>query len=166
MTIRFHGADEVPYGCFSNFSPHGVDLGGTHWPTVEHWYQAQKFPGSRYAERIRRADSPLRAADLGRDPATAPRRDWLRVRDEVMRRGVEAKFRAHEDIRTVLLSTGGEQLVEDTFADDYWGCGRNGTGRNMLGRILMRTRSRLAAEQAAAPGRRGRNSDAAVRLRG
>ena len=36
MTIRFHGADEVPYGCFSNFSPHGFELAGSFWPTVEH----------------------------------------------------------------------------------------------------------------------------------
>ncbi|MGW6992326.1 hypothetical protein [Streptomyces sp. NPDC054946] len=26
MTIYFYGTEEVPYGCFSNFSAHGVDL--------------------------------------------------------------------------------------------------------------------------------------------
>ena len=47
MTIYFYGADEVPYGCFSNFSDHGFDLDGVWWPTSEHYFQAQKFAGTR-----------------------------------------------------------------------------------------------------------------------
>ncbi|MFB7667520.1 NADAR family protein [Kitasatospora sp. NPDC056138] len=145
MTIYFYGADEVPYGCFSNFSAHGFDLDGHWWPTSEHFFQAQKFAGTRRAETIRRARTPLRAAELGRDPSGPLRRDWDRVRDDVMRRAVLAKFGAHADIRAVLLSTGDEELVEDTGTDHYWGRGRTGTGKNMLGRILMRTRGRLRA---------------------
>ncbi len=42
MTILFFvAADE--YGDFSNFSRHGVELDGRYWPTVEHYFQAQKF---------------------------------------------------------------------------------------------------------------------------
>src|SRR5690242_987105 len=33
MTIYFHGADEIPYGCFSNFSGHGFNLDGSWWTT-------------------------------------------------------------------------------------------------------------------------------------
>ncbi|KJS62134.1 NADAR family protein [Streptomyces rubellomurinus] len=143
MTIYFYGADEVPYGCFSNFSAHEVELDGLLWPTSEHYYQAQKFLGTRQAELIRRAGTPLRAAELGRDSSKPLRRDWERVKDDVMRRAVGAKFRAHDDIREILLATGDEEIVEDTSTDHYWGRGRTGTGRNMLGRILMRTRSQL-----------------------
>ncbi|MEU9132773.1 NADAR family protein [Kitasatospora sp. NPDC048540] len=145
MPIYFYGADEPPYGCFSNFSPHGFELDGLWWPTSEHYFQAQKFAGTRHAETVRRAGTPLRAAELGRDPARGLRRDWERVKDEAMRRAVEAKFRAHPDLRAVLLATGDQELVEDTGTDHYWGRGRTGTGRNMLGRILMRTRTRLRA---------------------
>jgi ribA/ribD-fused uncharacterized protein len=152
MTIYFYGADEVPYGCFSNFSAHAVELDGHLWPTSEHYFQAQKFVGTRHADLIRRARTPLRAAELGRDSTKPLRRDWDRVRDDVMRRVVEAKFRAHDDIRAVLLSTTDEVIVEDTTSDHYWGRGRSGTGANKLGRILMRTRRRLAAE---VPGLRG-----------
>ncbi|WP_433553452.1 NADAR family protein [Micromonospora zamorensis] len=67
MTIYFYGADEVPYGCFSNFSGHGFDLDGHWWTTSEHYFQAQKFPGTRHAELIRRTATPLRATELGRD---------------------------------------------------------------------------------------------------
>ncbi|MEU2394469.1 NADAR family protein [Streptomyces sp. NPDC007369] len=145
MTIYFYGADEVPYGCFSNFSAHGVDLDGHWWPTVEHYFQAQKFLGTRHAHVIRQASTPLQAAKRGRDRSKPLRRDWERVKDDVMRRAVDAKFRTHADIREILLATGDEEIVEDTTSDHYWGRGRTGTGKNMLGRILMRTRTRLRA---------------------
>lgn len=146
MTIYFYGADEVPHGCFSNFSDHGLDLDGYWWPASEHYFQAQKFIGTRHADLIRRARTPLRAAELGRDPSKPMRRDWERAKDDVMRRAVAAKFLTHADIRGILLSTGDEEIVEDTTADHYWGRGRTGSGKNMLGRILMRTRGRLRVE--------------------
>ncbi len=145
VTIFFYGADDVPYGCFSNFSPHGFVADDLHWPTSEHYFQAQKFAGAAQADRIRRAPSALVAAELGRTRSRPLRRDWEKVKDEVMRRAVHEKFRQNEEIRAVLLATGQEQLVEDTSTDHYWGRGSTGTGRNMLGRILMRTRTRLAA---------------------
>ncbi|MEU6167159.1 NADAR family protein [Streptomyces tanashiensis] len=100
---------------------------------------------------MRRARTPLRAAELGRDASRPLRRDWERVKDDVMRRAVATKFRAHADIRDALLSTGDEGIVEDTTTDHYWGRGRTGNGKNMLGRILVRTRSQLRAELAEAP---------------
>ncbi|MFK0257455.1 NADAR family protein [Streptomyces sp. NPDC090445] len=145
MTIYFYGADEVPYGCFSNFSAHGVELDGHWWPTTEHYFQAQKFLGTPHVHVIRQASTPLRAAERGRDRSKPLRRDWERVKDDVMRRAVDAKFRTHADIREILLATGDEEIVEDTASDHYWGRGRTGTGKNMLGRILMRTRTRLRA---------------------
>ena len=141
MTIYFYGADEVPYGCFSNFSDHGFDLDGLWWPTSEHYFQAQKFTGTRHAELVRRARTPLRAAELGRDASKPLRRDWERVKDDVMRRAVATKFRTHGDICEVLLSTGDAKLVEHTDNDRYWGDGGDGKGRNMLGQLLMRVRT-------------------------
>ncbi len=155
MTIYFYGADEVPYGCFSNFSAHGFDLDGHSWPTAEHYFQAQKFVGTRHADLVRRASTPLRAAELGRDRARPLRRDWDRVKDDVMRRAVADKFITHADIRAVLLATGDAVIVEDTGSDHYWGRGRNGNGKNMLGRILMSTRTRLRADFAQETGTAG-----------
>ncbi|MDH6125834.1 ribA/ribD-fused uncharacterized protein [Kitasatospora sp. GP82] len=73
-----------------------------------------------------------------------------------MRSAVAAKFRTHADIRDILLSTGDEEIVEDTATGHYWGRGRTGTGKNMLGRILMRTRGRLRAELAEVQRNQGR----------
>ena len=60
-----------------------------------------------------------------------------------MRRAVRAKFEQHPDIRAVLLGTGDEELIEDAPNDYYWGCGEEGTGKNMLGKILMEVRGEL-----------------------
>jgi ribA/ribD-fused uncharacterized protein len=143
MTIYFFRADEEPYGCFANFSAHGFDLDGHWWPTSEHFYQAAKFVGTPYADLIREAPSPRRAADLGRDPSRPRRPDWTLVRDVVMLRAVATKFDAHADIRAVLLATGDETIVEDSPSDYYWGRGADGSGQNMLGQILMRVRTDL-----------------------
>jgi N-glycosidase YbiA len=148
VTITFYRSDDLPYGCFSNFSAYGFESDGVWWPTCEHFYQAQKFVASEYADLIRRAETPRRAADLGRAPFPPLRQDWEHVKADVMRRAVGAKFDTHAEIREVLLSTGDQDIVENSPTDDYWGCGSSGTGRNMLGRILVETRARLRAHAA------------------
>ncbi|MGF1505630.1 MAG: NADAR family protein [Anaerolineae bacterium] len=144
--ITFYSAKEEPYGCFSNFSPHGFELDGAYWPTSEHYFQAQKFAGTPHEEAIRLARGPMMAARKGRSRKRPLRADWEEVKDDVMRRAVLAKFRAHADIRAVLLATGDEVLVENAPGDAYWGCGKDGTGLNRLVEILIETRAILRAQ--------------------
>lgn len=143
MTIYFYSTLEKPYGSFSNFSRHGVDLDGLWWPTVEHYFQAQKFVGTPYAEKIRSAPTPKRAAELGRSRAHPLRSDWEKVKDALMLKAVQRKFEIHEELRALLLQTGNEELVENAPGDYYWGCGADGSGKNMLGKTLMQVRSTL-----------------------
>lgn len=142
MTIYFYSTRDA-HGGFSNFSRHGFSLDGAWWPTSEHYFQAQKFAGTEHAEAVRRARTPKEAAELGRDRRRPLRADWEQVKDDVMRAAVRAKFRAHADLRAELLATGDEELVENAPGDYYWGCGADGSGRNMLGRILMELRAEL-----------------------
>lgn len=142
MTIRFYGIKNE-HRCFSNFSHHPFKLDGKTWPTIEHYFQAAKFPGHEHAECIRRVDSPMQAKRLGRSRKVPIRPDWEHVKDDVMRRAVLAKFTAHADIRHELLATGDEELIENASRDYYWGCGSRGDGKNMLGNILMELRARL-----------------------
>lgn len=65
-----------------------------------------------------------------------------------MRAAVRRKFDVHADIRAVLLGTGDEELVENAPGDYYWGCGADGSGRNMLGSILMEVRAALRNQNA------------------
>jgi hypothetical protein len=91
-------------------------------------------------EVIRHVATPEQAASIGRDNARIVRIDWKTAKQEVMWRGVWTKFSTHKDIQTVLLNTGEELLVEDSPRDYYWGRGKDGTGQNELGKMLMRVR--------------------------
>lgn len=143
--IRFYATGD-DFGCFSNFSAHPFELDGRSWRTSEHYFQAQKFVGTEHAEAIRLEKSPMIAARMGRDRKRPLRADWEAVKDDVMRRAVRAKFEQHADIRAVLLGTGDAQLVEHTKNDSYWADGGDGSGRNMLGLILMELRAALRGQ--------------------
>jgi len=135
------------YGCLSNFSPHGVSIDQVYWPTAEHFFQAQKFAGSEYAERIRCVRTPGEAKNLGLTRKIPIRPNWEEVKIDVMREAVLAKFTAHEDLRDRLLATGAQEIVENAPGDTFWGCGKFGNGQNWLGRILMECRSQLREQQ-------------------
>lgn len=142
MTIYFYSTRDQ-YGCFSNFSPHGFELEGEYWATSEHYFQAQKFAGTPHAEAIRQVKTPKDAAKMGRDRKRPLRRDWEKVKDDIMRKAVLKKFETHGDIREILLATGDEEIVENSPIDYYWGCGADGSGKNMLGKILVEVREIL-----------------------
>jgi N-glycosidase YbiA len=143
--INFYSTTDE-YGCFSNFAIFPIKLHGKVWPTSEHFFQAQKFPGTEHEREIREAKSARVAARLGRDRKKPLRRDWEAVKDDVMREAVRAKFTQHSDLREILLNTGEAMIVEHTENDSYWGDGGDGSGKNMLGRILMEIRAELRAK--------------------
>jgi len=147
QTIYFYIETEEPYGCFSNYSAHAVYLKGIIWPTAEHYYQAQKFAGSEREEQVRRQKTPDEAKGLGNDENHPPRSGWhTQIKDEVMLEVVRAKFTQHPDLQEVLLATGDAVLAENSKKDYYWGIGEDGSGRNQLGKTLMRVRSELCKE--------------------
>jgi len=138
--ILFYRINE-PYGGFSNFSPHPVELKGRNWPTSEHYFQAQKFAGTEHEEAVRFAKSPMVAARIGRRRPL--RSDWEAAKDDIMREVLRAKFSQHPDLWSLLLSTGDAQLVEHTKNDRYWADAGDGTGKNRLGQLLMELRAKL-----------------------
>jgi N-glycosidase YbiA len=142
MTIYFYSTREE-YGCFSNFSSHGFVLDELYWSTSEHYFQAQKFIGTPYLEKLRLVKTPKEVAKMGRQKTLPLRPDWEKVKDNIMRNAVLSKFSTHKDIQEILLSTGNEELVENSPIDYYWGCGADGSGKNMLGITLMEVREQL-----------------------
>ncbi|MBQ1326813.1 MAG: NADAR family protein [Eubacterium sp.] len=132
------------FGCFSNFAHYSFIIDGKSWMTSEHYFQAQKFANTQYEEIIRLLDNPMKAAEMGRRRELPLREDWEQVKDEIMRKAVLEKFKQNESIRQILLSTGTNEIVEKTTNDYYWGCGKDGTGKNMLGIILMEVREQLS----------------------
>jgi hypothetical protein len=144
MAIRFFSKSDTHRG-FSNFAPYPIDLDGKRWPTIEHFYQAQKFTDPELCKAIRKAEKPPIAKSLADKNKAAIRPDWDAIKDEVMYRAVRRKFELHAELRTLLLSTGDEEIIENAPTDYYWGEGRDGTGLNKLGKILERVRNELRA---------------------
>jgi len=142
MRIEFYAVEDA-YGELSNFSPYPIRLDGVLWPTSEHYFQAQKFKDAATRARVRKANTPMLAARLGRDRKHPLRRDWESVKIGVMRTAVRAKFSQHDELRDLLLGTGEARLIEHTANDAFWGDGGDGSGKNMLGQILMEVRGEL-----------------------
>ncbi|KAK6911751.1 Bacterial bifunctional deaminase-reductase, C-terminal [Dillenia turbinata] len=150
-----------PYGAFSNFSPHPIqmpDENGDYltWSSVEHYYQASKFLGvedpsaKECFENIKSAKSPEEVARLGRKLQRQfphlVRPDWDSVKVDVMYKALKCKFSIYPHLNSMLLSTAGSVLVEASPHDLFWGGGREGEGLNYLGRLLMQLRSEFLSE--------------------
>lgn len=141
--ILFYSVRE-PYGEFANFSRHSFkDQSGRRWPTVEHYFQAQKFLDPDLQEKIRNMKTPREAAAEGRSRSNPLRRDWESVKDGIMYYAVYQKFKQNKELTELLLSTKDWEIVEHSKKDSYWGDGGDGYGKNMLGRILMQVREEL-----------------------
>ncbi|XP_057435789.1 riboflavin biosynthesis protein PYRR, chloroplastic isoform X2 [Lotus japonicus] len=149
-----------PYGAFSNFSPHAIqmpDENGDYvtWSSVEHFYQAHKFVGADDAcadcvERIKSAKSPEEAAKIGRSMQRKRpdlvRPGWDNMKIDVMYRALKCKFSMYPHLKSMLLATAGCVLVEASPHDLFWGGGRQGDGLNYLGQLLMKLRSEFLGE--------------------
>lgn len=140
MTIKFY-ATKAEYGEFNNFDKNPIKIFGKKWQTVEHAYQAQKTDNIEEQTAIHKATSPREARNLGQ--TVKMRRDWDKVKYSVMKECVRAKFTQHQHLQDLLLSTGDEEIIEDSPIDWYWGCGSDGKGENNLGKILMEVRGEL-----------------------
>ncbi len=136
MIDRFDGE----YAFLSNFDPSPIVLDRITYPTVEHAFQAAKTDDRLERERMASLPTPGAAKRAGRKVALRP--DWERVKVGIMEELVRRKF-ADPDLAGKLLATGDEELIEgNTWNDRFWGVCR-GTGRNQLGKILMRVRAEL-----------------------
>lgn len=114
---------------------------GLSYLTVEHFYQAHKYPkGSADFETVRVAPTPNQAKHLTR---TQPYdKDWWEgAKDEVMAQALTLKYDQNPKLLERLLWTWDCRLVEDSWQDPYWG-GRLPGAKNRLGQMLMEERER------------------------
>ncbi|EAC3108675.1 NADAR family protein [Listeria monocytogenes] len=137
--IHFY-SENADYGCFSNFSLHPVVIDGVTYPTTEHYFQAQKFIDNKIIKKVINTKKPIDAAKLGRNRDFPLRKGWESMKDEVMLKAIRAKVEQHSEVKEMLLSTENAILVEHTEKDYYWGDGGDGSGKNRLGKILMKVR--------------------------
>jgi len=71
------------------------------------------------------------------------RQDWDLIKDRVMYIIVKAKFEQHDDLKELLISTKDREIRESSPSDYYWGSGKDNSGKNILGKILMKIRKEL-----------------------
>lgn len=156
--IKFYSVSD-DFGEFSNFASFPIRLNGKTWPTSEHYFQAQKFQDTKHQSVIRKEKSPMQAARMGRDRKRPIRKDWESVKVSIMREAVLTKFTQYNELKDLLISTGNAKIIEHTTNDAYWGDGGNGSGKNMLGRILMKVREQLKDDADQSESKRTEQSD-------
>lgn len=136
--IKFWGTDG-PYGCFSNFYPCTFTYAGRKFNCSEQafmWAKAVTFNDWYIAVKILEETDPRKIKKLGRMVKHYDDEIWSKVRENIMFDINMAKFYYNKDLRNILICTSGI-LVEDSPYDYVWGIGKDGTGQNLLGKVLM-----------------------------
>ena len=142
-TIKFKRLKEK-YGCFSNFSAHPVEIGNHIFPTTEHFFQAMKVvEDSELFNRVAHAPSPKESKNIAHENKHKWIENWDAIKYKIMKMAITEKVKQHPDIKELLLSTENKMIVEDSDYDYIWGCGKDGTGQNLLGKIWMEVREEI-----------------------
>lgn len=130
----------------SNWSAHAVDIWDMHFPTLEHAYHWRKYDAAApdVAAQVLVAPSPWAAMQVDRRAGKGRRReDWQDVKVSVMEELMRAKVGQNQDVKECLLKTGTKRIIENSPVDAFWGCGPDGNGQNMTGKLLMKIREEL-----------------------
>lgn len=149
--ITFYGKNS-PY---SNFYYVEFDYKGYKVTSSEQAFMLEKaltFDKSM-VERILSTTNPAEIKKLGRKVKNFDEKKWNEVRYDIMVDILCAKF-SIEPLKTELLNTGIEFIVEASPTDKIWGAGlalgdprlnyaKYYPGRNLLGHALMDARARL-----------------------
>ena len=116
------------------------------------YHKAILFSDIEIAERILLAEDPKEVKALGRLVRDFDDEVWKRERMGIVMEGNRVKFAQNEELREMLLRTGGRELVEASPTDRIWGIGfgkgnaekcRERWGMNLLGKTLMMVRDEL-----------------------
>jgi ribA/ribD-fused uncharacterized protein len=149
---RFDGR----WNFLSNFHPVEIEYQGIKYPSVEHYYVAQKckndqmingvyYTTADFKEMIARMPNPGSVKKIGQKMKI--RTDWESKKLEIMNWGVREKFK-NDYLADLLLSTEDLELIEGNYwHDNFWGscyCEKcENKGKNNLGKILMKVRDEL-----------------------
>lgn len=127
------------YAFLSNMYMCNVEYNGVIYPSVENAFQAAKCVSGE-DKKIFRTCTPVQAKHLGRKVQLRP--DWNKERVHIMLRIVYNKFSQNVELKQKLLNITEPIIEENTWNDTFWGvC--NGSGKNMLGKILTFVKNKL-----------------------
>lgn len=133
------------FAFLDNFYSHVIVVEGLAYATTEHYFQAHKTLVPHEREAVRTASTPGKAKALGQKVTL--RKDWEKVKVDVMRTGLEHKFQ-NGQLWIKLQATGSRSIVEgNSWHDNIWGdchcerC-RDIPGQNLLGKLLVELREK------------------------
>lgn len=133
-------------GYLANYSNHGFTKNGVFYKTVEHYYQSEKFDDPEIKNKIINAPTPKEASNIGRDRSNIRKDNFKDIKNQVMFEGILEKFRQNRDIAFKLIETRNREIAEATIDEYYWGIGKDKSGKNVIGDILVRVRERIKRE--------------------
>lgn len=145
MAIEFY-KEFGRYGYLANYSEYGFYKNGIFYKTVEHYYQSEKYDNEEIKNKIINAKDAHEAAKIGRDRNNIRKDNFKKIKLDVMFEGVLEKFRQNKDILHKLIETRNEIIIEKTEDEYFWGIGKDNSGENQFGKILMKARDILKRE--------------------
>ena len=137
----------------SNYYMCNVVIDGRKFSSSEAAYHAEKFLDEDLKELMTKLN-PDESKHVARELKRFIREDWEEVKYDIMLECLCAKFTQNPELRELLLSTGDEEILEDTTAwhDNTWGscsCPKcvNIEGQNLLGKALVEVREMIRARK-------------------
>ena len=144
-TIRFYRASGQ-YGFLSNLFKRSLKFEDRIFPASEYAYLFGKFKDEEAREWAMKAPKPHLISILAHGLFSWDIVDnWSKKKIDRMYKVLQAKF-LDEELKEKLLETGDAVLIEESKTDAFWGIGKKGTGKNMLGKLLMKIRNELKCE--------------------
>ncbi len=144
--IGFYPREFYPLDNFSSFK---VEWNGYLYSSLEEAYQVASFIGSDedIVEKIKKshsADEAQRIAYANRDKQ---RKDWSKVKVEIMKELLRLKIEQNPYVKKKLLQTKDYLIIEDSPKDSFWEWGPKRNGENQLGKLWMKIREEIRKEE-------------------
>jgi len=131
------------YGFLSNLFKKTLIFEDREFSTGEHAYQYGKFKDETVREWAMVSPKPHLLSILAHGLFSWDIvENWSKIKVDRMYKVLRVKF-SDEELRQKLLGTGDAMLIENSKTDPFWGNGKKGTGKNMLGLLLMKIREEI-----------------------
>jgi ribA/ribD-fused uncharacterized protein len=133
-------------GFLSNLFPSKIEFEGRTFRNAEEAYQYGKPLDKKVKDWIVSAPKPHLTAMAAHSLLYYDIVPWWNeIKVDRMKKILRIKF-ADKIRAEQLLDTLNATLIEDSKTDNFWGIGKKGTGKNMLGVLLMEVREELRKE--------------------
>lgn len=142
----------------SQWHPSEFTLNNVKYFSCEQYMMAQKaklFEDGKVFQMILKCKDPRQQKALGRKVKGFKNSVWNKHKERIVYEGNLAKFSQNEHLKTKLLETKNQRIVEASPHDKIWGIGMKAShpdalnpdkwkGLNLLGQAIMKVRKELS----------------------